>query len=376
LRHALRRALDNPVDAESRDGSGTSGSSGSNKRHRSDDSASSGAGGDLVLLNAIDWHDCSHYEYGDIPDSLLAEAKCPISHGVVVCAVELKCCKKLICDRCAPRVRKCPFCRASGGRYDWSRASRALQNLVDSLLVKCPACETLLQRERLAAHYEAVCPKALVRCTRLGCGAEGPRADMQRHAEDCKLVVVTCPLGCDVSSLTRGAAAEHVAQHCPRRLVPCPNGPNCSDGRVQFAELIPHLANECSLRHVTCAGQSLGCSWTGTAASEHEHESGCTFARLQPVLLGLQMRVTALEARNAEQAQRIDQMQLDALWTPARLRDGETLDVCWDDAGWRRARVIARSEHMLRVADETGNERWIALPKDRMLPPGSATPRC
>eukprot|EP00697_Spironema_sp_BW2_P014429 gnl/Spiro4/4860_TR2425_c0_g2_i1.p1 gnl/Spiro4/4860_TR2425_c0_g2~~gnl/Spiro4/4860_TR2425_c0_g2_i1.p1 ORF type:complete len:370 (-),score=78.55 gnl/Spiro4/4860_TR2425_c0_g2_i1:119-1228(-) len=243
-------------------------------------------------------------------------------------------CQQSCCASHTP-LTNCPFCRESWTVRPPVLPPRALLNLLDRFLVRCPnsSCErgrggAPLQRGDLPSHlqqctvpcahscgelvaprdvetHNASCAAFVLTCESPGCTHRAPRAAMPAHQAECPTAVVLCPHGCSYRG-PRFNAAGHDAV-CPSAVIACPIG--CSL-RLARGDVCSHSAS-CPEKVVVCASADVGCPYSAARKLLQEHELICVFHKDRRLILlerALALQQQALEAAQrriatAEQAQ-------------------------------------------------------------------------
>lgn len=180
-------------------------------------------------------------------------------------------CSPCLAEAVARNGNKCPTDRTNFNSEDPGfRIVRLLRNLVDDLLVECPACSTTIQRSALERHLSKVCPEARMACP-------GKYTDMCEYqilrkelTTVCLHFVTRCEECCE--SLPAISMRKHLDEDCFQRIKTCAE---CFE-EYTHKDTPLHEA-ECLQKMTSCKWSLVGCEHVDRRHTLPQHEIGCTF---------------------------------------------------------------------------------------------------
>ena len=177
------------------------------------------------------------HKFVDTPDDLI----CVVCQFVAREPHQVDCCGKIFCKLCIEtaneRFGKCPNCRGTANSFVDRRSARQIK----ALKISCKNEEK-------------------------GCSWVGRLEDYEKHVEECKLEVVTCPNNCG-TTVERLNLQHHELKECPKRLQQCRM---CAE-KIPFEDMEkhPHL---CPNVKISCPNL---CRTTITRSQLDAHLSAC-----------------------------------------------------------------------------------------------------
>lgn len=251
----------------------------------------------------------SRHEYWDCPKRII---QCDRECGAQVSASEMQhhleheCSRRIVLccnvyrgckvkmrqeDIGSHEIHKCEFrsreCRLGCGELLQHRHLAEHENSDCPLrVVQCTTtsthegCGSYMEWNKLAAHRAHACPNRYVTC-RVGCGLRLRFVERNEHEDNfCKQ---PCSLGCGIVLGPLDRRQVHECHFCERRIIKCRY--DCGTPDIQAQHMAQHEANECFRRPVPCP---LGCSEVMEiqhVQAHVMHESGTCPNRVLPCLL-------------------------------------------------------------------------------------------
>ena len=93
------------------------------------------------------------------------ELECPVCQELCTNPRDCLTCGRVFCSGCIAQLKSCPLCRKQPFE---SRENIFASRLLNSVRLKCPQCDSLVDRPRLEDH-KRTCPARPRRCSFKGC---------------------------------------------------------------------------------------------------------------------------------------------------------------------------------------------------------------
>lgn len=118
----------------------------------------------------------------------------------------------------------------------------------------CPQCEEILKNVFELDSHREVCRRRPVDCKY--CKSSFPLSDMQSHFATCNQFPIQCPNECSSQMFTRSTINDHLQNHCPLKLLPCPLEPFGCKEKICRQDKEAHL-EKCAVKHVTTLAERV-----------------------------------------------------------------------------------------------------------------------
>ncbi|KAF2761881.1 hypothetical protein EJ05DRAFT_535202 [Pseudovirgaria hyperparasitica] len=161
-----------------------------------------------------------------------------------------------------PTHTTCPTCRTPAKLEDCSqKVHRMTERMLDELVIKCPN-------------------------SYLGCGWAEKRVDVQDHIElYCSYTMLACPdRDCKLQILAkdfhRGClhGTDHMKKSCENRMTTC----NECQKELVRVDLPSHLAESCPKAIIPCTGEPIGCDFKAERVDVLKHTPDCPMVKMYP----------------------------------------------------------------------------------------------
>ena len=197
-----------------------------------------------------------NYKFVDVPPS---DIVCSICKLVAREPRQMECCGKVFCKECIERTwnssKICPCCHQSGNCFIDHRGERQIKSLKVVCSNEKNGCKWVGTLEELDAHC-SYCEFALVVCPNLGCSKMFVKENLEKHMEkECIFKRHRCPY-CRKFGSYDEIKAKH-PEECPLMKVPCPNG--CDDASIIRCNVDAHRST-CPKENIDCHYSKVGCT--------------------------------------------------------------------------------------------------------------------